>query len=121
MTDGSCVRLRSAHRNHVWAYDLMAARTHDGRPLRLLTVIDEYTRECLAIEVRRHVRADDVLHCLTELFVAHGVPSHLRADNGPEFTNRAVRTWLTRVGSRPLFIEPGSPWEKALASHCTSF
>jgi transposase InsO family protein len=61
--------------------------------------------------VARHIRADDVLHCLTELFVAHGVPAHLRADNGPEFTNRTVRRWLSRVGARPLFIEPGSPWE----------
>ena len=111
LTDGSCVRLRPTHRHHVWAYDLMAARTHDGRPLRLLTVIDEYTRECLAIEVARHIRADDVLHCLTRLFVTHGVPAHLRADNGPEFTARAVRTWLRQVGSQTLFIEPGSPWE----------
>jgi transposase InsO family protein len=111
LTDGSCVRLRPTHRNHVWAYDLMAARTHDGRPLRLLTVVDEYTRQCLAIKVGRQLRADDVLQCLTDLFVAHGVPDHLRADNGPEFTNRAVRTWLGRLGTRPLFIEPGSPWE----------
>jgi transposase InsO family protein len=111
LTDGSCVRLRPTHRNHVWAYDLMAARTHDGRPLRLLTVVDEYTRQCLAIKVGRQLRADDVLQCLTDLCVAHGVPDHLRADNGPEFTNRAVRSWLGRVGSRPLFIEPGSPWE----------
>ena len=95
----------------MWAYDLMAARTYDGRPLRRLTVVDEYTRQGLAIKVGRQLRADDVLHCLTELFVAHGVPAHLRADNGPELTNRAVRSWLSRVGSRPLFIEPGSPWE----------
>jgi transposase InsO family protein len=111
LTDGSCVRLRPTHRNHVWAYDLMAARTHDGRPLRLLTVVDEYTRQCLAIKVGRQLRADDVLQCLTDLCVAHGVPDHLRADNGPEFTNRAVRTWLGRLGTRPLFIEPASPWE----------
>ena len=111
LTDGSCVRLRPAHRHHVWAYDFVAARTHDGRPLRLLTVVDAYTRPCLAIKVARHIRADDVLQCLTDLFVADGVPAHLRADNGPEFTNRAVRTWLGRVSTRPLFIEPGSPWE----------
>ena len=111
LTNGSCVRLQPRYRNHVWAYDLMAARTHDGRPLRLLIVVDEYTRQCLAIKVGRHLRADDVLQCLTELFSAHGVPAHLRADNGPEFTNRALRHWLTRVGARPLFIEPGSPWE----------
>ena len=110
LTDGSCIRLRPTHRSHVWAYDLMAARTHDGRPLRLLTVIDEFTRECLAIEVARHIRADDVRHCLTRLMVAHGVPAHLRADNGPEFTAQAVRAWLARVGAQTLVIEPGSPW-----------
>ena len=111
LTGGSCIRLRPAYRNHVWAYDLMVARTHDGRPLQLLTVVDEHTRQCLAIKVARRIRADDVLSSLTELFVTHGSPAHLRADNGPEFTNRAVRTWLGRVGTRPLFIEPGSPWE----------
>ena len=111
LTEGSCLRLRPMHRNHVWAYDLMAARAHDGRPLRLLTVVDAYTGQCLAIKVSRYLRADDVLHCLKELYVAHGVPAHLRADNGPEFTNRAVRTWLGRVGTRRLFIDPGSPWE----------
>ena len=87
----------------------MAARTHDGRPPRLLTVIDEYTRECLAIEVVRHVRADDVLQGLTRLFVSDGVPAHLRADNGPEFTAHAVRAWPAGVGAQTLFIEPGSP------------
>ena len=79
--------------------------------MRLLTVVDEYTRQCLAIKVARRIRADDVPSSLTELFVAHGSPAHLRADNGPEFTNRAVRTWLGRVGTRPLFTWPGSPWE----------
>ena len=74
-------------------------------------MIDEYTREGLAIEVRRHIRAADVLHCLTRLMVTRGIPAHLRSDNGPEFTARAVRTWLQRVGAQTLFIEPGSPWE----------
>ncbi len=85
----------------------------DGRPLRLLTVVDEYTRQCLAIRVGRHLRADEVLRCLTEMVVAHSVPAHLRADSGPEFTAHAVRTWLRRVGSQTLFIELGSPWENA--------
>ena len=89
----------------------MAARTHDGRPLRLLNVVDEYTRQCLAIKGARHIRAPDVLQCLTDMFVTHGVPARLRADHGLEFTNRAVRTWLGRVGARPLFFELGSPWE----------
>ena len=111
LTDGSGVRLRPAHQTHVWAYDLMATRTHDGRPLRLLTVLDAYTRECLAIEVSRHIRADDVRHGLTRLMVTRGVPAHLRSDNGPEFTARTLRAWLQRVGAQTLVIQPGSPWE----------
>ncbi len=73
--------------------------------------MDEYTRQCLAIEVERRIRSDDVLHCLTGLFARHGSPEHLRSDNGPEFTARVVRQWLERVGVRTLYIEPGSPWE----------
>jgi transposase InsO family protein len=111
LADGSCVRQRPTHRNHVWAYDFVALRTQDGRPVRLLTIVDEYTRECLAIEVARHLRADDVLHRLAALFVQRGVPEHIRSDNGPEFTAKAVRHWLVRVGVRTLYIEPGSPWE----------
>lgn len=91
--------------------DFLAIRTQDGRPLRLLTIVDEYTRECLAIEVARRVRADDVLHRLAALFVHRGAPEYLRSDNGPEFTATAVRQWLGRVGVRTLYIEPGSPWE----------
>ncbi len=89
----------------------MAARTHDGRPIKILTVLDEYTRECLAIVVERRIKSDDVLHCLTELFVHHGAPEHIRSDNGPEFTAKAVREWLGRIGVKTLYIEPGSPWE----------
>ena len=86
-------------------------RTHDGRSIKILTVIDEFSRECLAILTDRHIRADDVLHCLTDLFIEHGVPEHIRSDNGPEFTAKAVRNWLARIGVKTLFIEPGSPWE----------
>ena len=111
LTDGSCIRLRPARLNHVWAYDFVAARTHDGRPFRILTIIDEYTRECLAMKVARSIRSDHVLECLADLFVIKGVPEHIRSDNGPEFTARVVRNWLPRVGASPLFIEPGSPWE----------
>ncbi len=111
LIDGSCIRLRPIHRNHVWSYDFMAARTHDGRPIKTLTVLDEYSRECLAIVVARRIKSDDVLHCLTELFVKHGAPEHIRSDNGPEFTARAVRGWLGRIGVKTLYIEPGSPWE----------
>jgi len=110
-TDGSCVRLRARHPNHVWAYDFMATRTEDGRPVKLLTIVEEYTRECLAIDVARRLRSDDVLFRLAELFVQRGAPQHLRSDNGPEFTAKAVREWLQRVGGQTLFITPGSPWE----------
>jgi transposase InsO family protein len=111
LADGSCVRLRPCGPNHVWAYDLVLARTHHGRAFRLLTVIDEYTRECLAIRVARRIRSEDVVELLAELFALRGTPEHLRSDNGPEFCARAVREWLGRVGVKTLFIEPGSPWE----------
>ena len=111
LNDGSCIRLRPEGRDHVWAYDFVSARTHDGRPLRLLTIVDEYTRECLAIDVARRMSSEDVLERLTWLFITRGVPAHIRSDNGPEFTARAVRQWLLRVGVKTLFIEPGSPWE----------
>jgi putative transposase len=109
--DGSCIRLRPRHRNHVWSYDFLMDRTHDGRSIKILTVIDEFSRECLAIFADRHIRADDVLYCLADLFIEHGVPEHIRSDNGPEFTAKAVRNWLVRIGVKTLFIEPGSPWE----------
>ena len=111
LTDGSCIRLRPLYRHHVWAYDFVADRTHDGRPLKMLTVLDEYSRECLAIVVTRRLQADDVLQTLSELFAEHGPPANLRSDNGPEFTARVVRQWLGELGVKTLFIEPGSPWE----------
>jgi putative transposase len=111
LNEGSCIRLRPAYPNHVWAYDFVHERTHDGQALRMLTVVDEYTRECLAIRVARRLSSEDVLLQLTELFVARGTPAYLRSDNGPELTAIAVREWLARVGVTTLFIEPGSPWE----------
>ena len=111
LNDGSCVRLRPAHKDHVWSYDFVAARTSDGRPLRLLNLIDEFTRECLSIDVARRLGSDDVLERLTDLFVRRGVPGHIRSDNGSEFAATAVRAWLGKVGVRTLYIEPGSPWE----------
>ena len=111
LNDGSCVRLRPAYRDHVWAYDFVADRTQDGRPIRLLTIVDEYTRECLAITVARRLRADDVLAQLAALMSTRGTPTCLRSDNGAEFTATVVREWLGRVGVQTLFIEPGSPWE----------
>ena len=111
LNDGSCVRLRPARPNHVWSYDFVAERTSDGKALRILNIIDEHTRECLASVVARKIRASEVIETLTNLFVERGVPEHIRSDNGPEFTASAVRDWLGRLGAKTLFIEPGSPWE----------
>lgn len=109
--DGSCVRLRAEHKDHVWSYDFVHGRTHDGRSFRMLTMIDEHTRECLAIDVARTLRSDDVLERLAWLMATRGVPEHIRSDNGAEFTAKAVRSWLGKVGVKTLYIEPGSPWE----------
>ena len=111
LNNGSCIRLRPLHENHVWSYDFVTSRTHDGRPLKLLTVLDEYTRQCLAIKVARRLRAHDVLEVLADLFIRHSPPEHLRSDNGPEFTAKPVRGWVARLGVQTLYIEPGSPWE----------
>jgi transposase InsO family protein len=111
LNDGSCIRLRPEHANHVWAYDFVAEKTHDGRTLKLLTVVDEYTRECLAILVARRITSHEVLMTLADLFLEYGVPEHIRSDNGPEFVAKAVRGWLADLGVTTLFIEPGSPWE----------
>jgi putative transposase len=109
--DGSCIRLRPEHRNHVWAYDFVFDRTREGRPLKFLNVVDEYSRECLAIEVSRKQTSRDVLRTLAKLMLKHGVPEHIRSDNRPEFVAKAIRQWLSRLGVQTLFIEPGSPWE----------
>jgi transposase InsO family protein len=111
LSDGSCVRHRAEYVNHVWSYDFVHDRTRDGRPLRFLTLVDEYSRECLALQVSRRLKALDVLECLSDLFLSRGVPEFIRSDNGPEFVATALREWLGRLSVRPLFIEPGSPWE----------
>ena len=111
LNDGSCVRLRPERKNHMWAYDFVQVRTRDGKAVRLLTVIDEYTRGCLAIRAGRSIRSPNVIETLAELMTARGVPEHIRSDNGPEFTAKAVREWLGGVGAKTLYIEPGSPWE----------
>ena len=111
LNDGSCIRLRPRYENHVWSYDFVADRTYDGRPIRMLTVIDEYTRQCRAIAVERRLTSEDVLDVLRDLFVEHGAPDYIRSDNGPEFTAKVVRKWLRDVAVNTLFIEPGSPWE----------
>jgi putative transposase len=111
LNDGSCVRLRPSRPNEIWSYDFVADRTHDGRPLRILTLIDEYTRECLAMPVERKLNSEDVLYTLADVMVERGVPTYIRSDNGAEMTARAVRDWLAAVGAKTLYIEPGSPWE----------
>jgi transposase InsO family protein len=111
LNDGSCIRLRPQKRNHVWAYDFVMDRTRDGRAVRMLVVVDEYTRECLVIRVARRIRAIDVLTTLADLMVTRGVPEHIRSDNGPEFTAKAIREWIEKVGAKTLYIQPGSPWE----------
>ena len=112
LNDGSCVRLRPAFRDHVWSYDFVQHQTHDGRKFRMLTLIDEYSRECLAIDVARRLNSEDVLERLSHLFVRRVVPDHIRSDNGSEFTAIKVRDWLERVEVKTLYIEPGSPWEE---------
>jgi putative transposase len=111
LNDGSCIRLRPEHPDHVWSYDFMVERTTNGKSFRILNIIDEFTRECLAIRVARKISAQDVVDELFKLFIFRGIPEHIRSDNGPEFTAKAVRKWLNKLGVKTLFIEPGSPWE----------
>ncbi|RYY08691.1 MAG: IS3 family transposase, partial [Alphaproteobacteria bacterium] len=118
LNDGSCVRLRPERPNHIWSYDFVEHRTHNGRKYRMLNVIDEFTRECLAIRVSRKLKALDVIDVLTDLFSLRGVPGHIRSDNGPEFIAKAVQDWIAAVGSTTAYIEPGSPWENG---YCESF
>jgi transposase InsO family protein len=111
LTDGTCMRLRPQKKDHVWSYDLAMIRTTDGKPIRILVIIDEYSRECLSILVKRSIKSQDVLDQLYDLFISRAIPEYIRSDNGPEFTAKAVREWLAEIGIRTLFIEPGSPWE----------
>ncbi|MDE0383537.1 MAG: IS3 family transposase [Defluviicoccus sp.] len=109
--DGACIRLRAERADHVWSYDFVHHRTYDGRAFRMLNVLDEFTRESLAIRVRRKLSSTDVIDVLTDLFILRGIPGYIRSDNGPEFVAEAVRRWIAAVGARTAFIEPGSPWE----------
>ncbi len=111
LNDGSCIRLRPEYRDHVWSYDFMVARTNDGRAFRILNIIDEFTRECLAVLVARKITTQDVIDLLCHFFIFRGMPEYLRSDNGQEFTAKAIRDWLNRIGVKTLFIERGSPWE----------
>jgi transposase InsO family protein len=118
LNDGSCIRLRLERRNHVWSYDFVEAQTQDGRKVRLMTLIDEFTRECLAIRVARRINSLGVLEAMADAILVRGIPEHIRSDNGPEMTAKIVRSWLANVGAKTLYIEPGSPWENG---YCESF
>lgn len=111
LNDGSCIRLRPEYKDHVWSYDFVEERTSNGKKFRTLNIIDEFTRECLAIKVNRKLNSQDVIDELFKLFIYRGIPDHIRSDNGSEFTAKIVRKWLNRLGVKTLFIEPGSPWE----------
>jgi putative transposase len=118
LNDGSCLRRRPERANHVWSYDFVSGKTHDGRTLRMLTLIDEYTRECLAIGVARRLGRYEVIEALAEVMLYRGIPEHIRSDNGPEFVAKELRGWLAKLGTGTLYIEPGSPWENG---YCESF
>jgi len=111
LNDFSCIQLRPEYPNHVWAYDFVFDRTSDSRALKLLTMVDEFTRESLAIEVTRKMTSSGVIDTLSRLFLEKGFPQHIRSDNGPEFIAHRVRRWLKLLDVQTLFIEPGSPWE----------
>ena len=111
LSDGSCIRLRAGHSNHVWAYDFVEDRTHDGRKFRLLCLVDEFTRECLTIRVARRLGSLDVIETLADLCLERGAPDHIRSDQGPEFIAQTVREWIVAVGAKTAFIERASPWE----------
>jgi putative transposase len=118
LNDGSCVRLRPERPHPVWSYDFVSARTHDGRTMRMLTMIDEYTRECLAIRVASRLGRYEVIEALADVMLFRGIPENIRSDNGSEFVAEELRKWLAKVGTGTLYIEAGSPWENG---YCESF
>ena len=118
LNDGSCLRLRPEHPNHVWSFDFVEAQTHDGRRIRLMTLIDEFTRKCLAIKVARRINAIGVIETLADVMLFEGLPTYIRSDNGPEMVAKILRQWLTGLRTGNLYIEPGSPWENG---YCESF
>lgn len=118
LNDGSCVRLRAEHANHVWSYDFVEDRLSNGRKIRWLNVIDEYTRECLASIPRRSWKHQNIIELLAGLFLTKGCPEYIRSDNGSEFTANMLKQWLSNLGILTAYIEPGSPWENG---YCESF
>ena len=119
-SDNSVVRRKAEHINHVWSYDFVMDQTENGRQLKFLPVLDEYTRECLTLEVARRMTSRDVIEVLENLFMVRGVPKYIRSDNGPEFIAKAIKTWLGEIGVKTLYIEPGSPWENAYSESFNS-
>ena len=111
MGDSSCIRLRPQHKDHVWSYDIIEDKTHDGKKFRILNIMDEYSRECLLSHASRRITSSEVVEFLAELFCAKGLPEYIRSDNGSEFTARKVRKFIRDLGTLPTFIAPGSPWE----------
>jgi len=118
LTDGACIRLRPEYPNHLWSYDFAADCIHNGRTFRMLNIIDEFTRECLAIRVSRKLNAVGVIDVLSDLFILRDIPGHRRCDTGSEVVAKAVREWITAVGAKTAYIEPGSPWDNG---SCESF
>ena len=112
-SENSCTRRRAEHKDHVWSYDFVMDLTEDGRRLKMMPVVDEYSRECLSIEVERSITAEDVVDTLASLFRSRGEPAFIRSDNGPEFIAKAVKRWLDLSGVKTLYVEPGAPWENA--------
>lgn len=111
----ACHRHRAERPNHVWSWDFIFDRTTSGQALKCFTIVDEYTRRCITLDISRRFRSEDILNRLSELFVMYGTPEFIRSDNGPEFIAEAIRAWLGRLGVQTLYIEPGSPWENGYA------
>jgi putative transposase len=112
-SENGCTRRRAEHKDYVWSYDFVMDLTEDGRRLKMMPVVDEYTRECLSIDVECSITAEDVVDTLASLFRSRGEPAFIRSDNGPEFVAKAIKQWLEASGIETLCIEPGSPWENA--------
>jgi putative transposase len=114
-SENGCVHRRAEHKDHVWCWDFVFDHTTTGSQLKWLSIVDEHTRECLALKVSRSITSEDVIDTLAELFAMRGVPKCIRSDNGPEFIAQALRRWLKQVDVETLYIEPGSPWENGYA------
>ncbi len=112
-SENGCTRRRAEYIDHVWSYDFAMDATQDGRRLKVMPIVDEYSRECLALEMERSITAEDVVEVLDRLFTERGEPAYIRSDNGPEFIAEAIKRWLESSGVKTLYIEPGAPWENA--------